>query len=86
LLRLCLVKLLCAGSFFLPSGDAEGGYQWEVHVLDGWAPYWEAPKALTVAEGGTLGHGVVRLSSIVLAFAYRLSFCYENSDVLNSNL
>jgi hypothetical protein len=32
---LCLVKLLCPGSFSLPSGDAEGGYQWEVQTPDG---------------------------------------------------
>jgi hypothetical protein len=38
LLRLYLVKLLCAGSFSLPSGDAEGGYQWEVQTPDGWTP------------------------------------------------
>jgi hypothetical protein len=41
--NLCLVEFLCAASFSLPSGDAEGGYQWEVHTADGWAPYWEAP-------------------------------------------
>jgi hypothetical protein len=38
------------------------------------------------AEGGDLGHGVARVSLRVLAFAYRLLFCYKNSDVSNSNL
>jgi hypothetical protein len=38
------------------------------------------------AEGGALGHGVVRVSSRVLAFAYRLLFRYKNSDVSNLNL
>jgi hypothetical protein len=85
LLRLCLIKLLCTGSFSLPSGDAEGGYQW-VQTPDGWALYWEAPSALTAAEGGALGHGVIRVSSRVLAFAHRLLFRYKNSDVSNSNL
>jgi hypothetical protein len=38
----------------------------------GWTPYWEAPQALTTAEGSALGHGVARVSSRVFAFAYRL--------------
>jgi hypothetical protein len=41
---------------------------------------------LTAAEGGTLGHGVIRVSSRVLAFAYRLLFRCKNSDASNSNL
>jgi hypothetical protein len=72
LFRLYLVKLLCAGSFSLPSGDAECGYKWEVQTPDGWALYWEASCALTAAEAGALGHGVTCVSLRVLAFAYRL--------------
>jgi hypothetical protein len=72
LLRLCLVELLCAASFSLPSGDAKGGYQWEVQTLDSWTLYWEMPYALTAAEDGTLGHGVASVSSRVLTFAYHL--------------
>jgi hypothetical protein len=30
---------LCAGSLSLPSGIAEGDYQWEVQTPDGWTPY-----------------------------------------------
>jgi hypothetical protein len=86
LLGLCLIKLLCAGSFSLPSSDVEGGYQWKVQTPDDWAPYWEAPYALTAAEGGALGHGVARVSSRVLAFAYHLLFRCKNSDVLNLNI
>jgi hypothetical protein len=41
---------------------------------------------LTAAEGGALGHGVARVSSRVLDFAYRLLFRCKNSDVLNLNL
>jgi hypothetical protein len=41
---------------------------------------------LTVAEGDALGHGVVRVSSKVLAFAYHLLFHCKKSDVLNLNL
>jgi hypothetical protein len=37
------LNYLCAVSFSLPSGDAEGGYQWEVQTPDGWTPYWEVP-------------------------------------------
>jgi hypothetical protein len=43
LFRLCPIKLFCAGTFSFLSGDAEGGYQWEVQTPDGWTPYWEAP-------------------------------------------
>jgi hypothetical protein len=86
LLKFYLVKLLCAGSFSLPSGDADGGYQWEVQTPNSWAPYWEAPKALTAAEDGALGHGVARVSSRVLAFTFHLLFHCKNSDVSNSNI
>jgi hypothetical protein len=41
---------------------------------------------LTAAEGGTIGHGVARVLLRVLAFTYRLLFCYKNSDVSNLNL
>jgi hypothetical protein len=41
---------------------------------------------LTAAEGGTLGHGVVRVSLIVLAFNYHLLFRYNNSGVSNLNI
>jgi hypothetical protein len=43
LLSLCHVELLCARSFSFPSGNAEGGYQWEVQTLNDWTPYWEVP-------------------------------------------
>jgi hypothetical protein len=36
------LNYLCAVSFSLPSGDAEGSYQWKVQTPDGWTPYWEA--------------------------------------------
>jgi hypothetical protein len=38
-----LLIYLCVGSLSLPSGDAKGGYQWEVQTQDGWTPYWEVP-------------------------------------------
>jgi hypothetical protein len=60
---------MCVGSFSLPSGDDEGGYQWEVQTPDGWTLYWEA---LTTAEGGALGHGVACVLSRVFTSAYRL--------------
>jgi hypothetical protein len=65
---------LCAGSSSLPSGDAEGGYQWEVQTQDSWILNWEAPLALTVAEGGTVGHGVTCVSSSVSLPYLRLLF------------
>jgi hypothetical protein len=40
----------------------------------------------TAAEGGALGHGVARVSSRVLAFAYRLLFRCKKSDISNSNI
>jgi hypothetical protein len=83
---LYLVKLLCVCIFSLPSGDADDNYQWEVQTPDGWVPYWEAPYALTAAEGGDLGHSVARVSSRVLVFAYRLLFHCKNSDVSKLNL
>jgi hypothetical protein len=33
---------LCPCSFSFPSGDAEGGYQWEVQTPDDWTSYWKA--------------------------------------------
>jgi hypothetical protein len=67
-----LLNYLYAGSFSLPFGDAEGRYQWMVQTSDSWTPYWEAPKAMTTAEGGTIGHGVTCVSSRVFAFVYHL--------------
>jgi hypothetical protein len=69
---LCLVELLCSGSFCLPSNDVEGGYQWEVQTPNGWTPYWEVTYALTATVGGALGHGVTSVLSRVLSFAYHL--------------
>jgi hypothetical protein len=62
---------MCTCSFSLPSGDAEGGYQWEVQTLDGWTLYWKVSYALTTTEGDALGHSVICVSLRVLAFAYR---------------
>jgi hypothetical protein len=67
-----LLNYLYAGSFSLPFGDAEGGYQWKVQTPDSWTPYREEPKVLTTAEGGATGHGVACVSSRVFAFAYHL--------------
>jgi hypothetical protein len=33
---------LCAGEDFLPSGDADEGYQWEIQIDEGWVPYWDS--------------------------------------------
>jgi hypothetical protein len=41
---------------------------------------------LSAAGGGTLGHGVVRVSSRVLVFVYCLLFRCMNSDVSNLNI
>jgi hypothetical protein len=57
-----------------------------VQTPDGWAPYWEAPYALTATKGGTLGKGVTHVSLRVLVFAYRSLFCCKKSDVSNLNL
>jgi hypothetical protein len=32
---------LCAGEDLPPSGDADKGWQWEIHIDEGWVSYWD---------------------------------------------